>query len=213
MPLFLPYDNTVNATDLVYGLNADVLSFTAAHSMTRFNKAASFIRTEAKLTTLARVRPEIGADTVGRQRNVDAIRYLQGHSKYSSAVASDDESQGTRRKCKGILSFQLLHQQMRVHFLLGDGVIFQTELAARKLAFGGGGTAEADKEHDITHAEIRWVYRNRGDRRVQAGLQFWRQGAVCGPPWETGSPAEVAAWGEYGNQLDLKHSGFGNISL
>lgn len=40
------------------------------------------------------------------------------------------------------------------------------------------------KERSITSAELRWIYRNRFDPKVQKVIQFWYKGKPCGPPWE-----------------------------
>jgi hypothetical protein len=42
----------------------------------------------------------------------------------------------------------------------------------------------AIKERAITSAELRWLYRNRYDGKVQAVIQFWYKGEPCCPPWE-----------------------------
>lgn len=41
-----------------------------------------------------------------------------------------------------------------------------------------------DKVRTITHSELRWIYRNRGNPLVQRSIQFWLNQVACGPPWE-----------------------------
>jgi hypothetical protein len=36
----------------------------------------------------------------------------------------------------------------------------------------------------ITGSELRWIYRNKDDPKVQKSVQFWYKGKPCCPPWD-----------------------------
>ncbi len=50
-----------------------------------------------------------------------------------------------------------------------------------------------NKTRTVTHAELRWLYRNRSDPKVQLHVQFWKNKAPCEPPWT----AEPTTWAKY----------------
>jgi hypothetical protein len=211
MPFAPPFLAAPTQNDMVYGLLDDIKDFTAHFNLGRLNAAANFVKTEAALDSNApRMATQRANDPAGVQRNRDAIAYLRKHQRYKSTL--EPGRHDTRRKCKGILAFQLLEKQLPVHFIITR---MQTIKAAQKLSYATN-LREQDKEIDITHAELRWVYRNRYNGDVQRLVQFWDGQTPCVPPWIGGNDAERGAWGEYTghlNQKTLLSSGLANINL
>lgn len=108
------------------------------------------------------------------------------------------------RKCKGGLYWASMKQKFQVHFLL-DGINFEEVILksnfedrdyktitgyVKAQAMSIGGKAIYEKYPDrtirskaITGSELRWIYRNKNDYKVQQTIQFWWKGRPCSPPW------------------------------
>lgn len=208
MPMQQPYINVVNDVDMVYGLKTPIDQFIQAKGLKRFNQAMNFNKNPNSLATQAKNIPSVRNDPQGVQRNLDALVYIQNHAKYNTALQGDQGQ--TRRKCKGILEFQLQGKQLPVHFILAT---FDTRLAAAKLKWDhdplvSGTVPENSKDEEVTHAEIRWLYRNKDNANVRRLVQFWtfqsNDFVPVGPPWEFGTEEEKKAWAEYGTHLEIK---------
>ncbi|PHM72589.1 hypothetical protein [Xenorhabdus sp. KJ12.1] len=135
------------------------------------------------------------------------------------------------RKSKGGLSWAVTNG-IYVHFILDDidmlGLINKNKVPRNVI--GSDWAARIDLVKSITGQELRWIFRNRGDSRVAAKIQFWLDGKPVAPPWvETpnflqiisstfnpfSSPAqrdknieklkEDAAWGKYAEHVRQKH--------
>lgn len=73
------------------------------------------------------------------------------------------------RASKAGLEFQTKTRNKRVHFIL-DEIAFERVIEKRP--------------GDITSAEIRWLYRNRGNPQVANNVVYWLGGVKVMPPWE-----------------------------
>lgn len=116
-----------------------------------------------------------------------------------------DDPAEIARKCKAGLYWASQQQQFHVHFLLDDinfeEVVCKSHtkdytfnnvkdfLYAESLQMQG--TVKIDANHpdrkvrskSLTSSELRWLYRNRNDKKVQETIQFWYKGKPCSPPW------------------------------
>jgi hypothetical protein len=134
----------------------------------------------------------------------DFISALKGHSKYNAVLDYDldDLSNWTnepiraaavaKRKCKGGLNWITQNTAHHIHFVLAGMEMetvpkknFTTIPAARDEPQGKAPATLAwdAKERSITGAELRWIYRNRGNLKVQQQVQFWKKTIN----WGTGS--------------------------
>ncbi|VVE17161.1 hypothetical protein [Pandoraea anhela] len=112
---------------------------------------------------------------------------LSHHEKYSNALGGQDNS-AVRRKVKGGLEWATRVADKHVHFVLDsldiDAVVnknFSVDVpadASDNLAPG------ETKNRAYTGAELRWVYRNREDPRVQKNVHFWMNRQQVPPPWQ-----------------------------
>jgi hypothetical protein len=136
--------------------------------------------------------------------DVDFISALNGHSKYNTVLDYDlaDNSNWTndairtaaiaKRKCKGGLNWITQNTGRHIHFLLAgmdmEAVPNKNFTAYKPARDEPQGKAPATlawdaKERSITGAELRWIYRNRSNLKVQQHVQFWKQSTK----WGTGS--------------------------
>lgn len=226
MPFRSPY-STYQPGDLLYGLAGP-----------RGNLAAHFGVAVGQICTIDEY------DIFAADRGYAGLRHDQGfidsltaHQKYSSVLNYDLADNNNwnnepiktaayaKRKCKGGLNWITQNTTRRIHFLL-DGLEmesvpaknFTTVPYARDHPQGKAPAALAwtAKERSITGAELRWVYRNRNNIRVQKQIQFWKKSvkwqttgfgkhtsvdtfSPCPPPWsDKGQPASVRnAWAAY----------------
>jgi hypothetical protein len=104
----------------------------------------------------------------------------------------DWEYQKIKDQCKAGLDFQIRGTGLDgkgggvIHFALGPILLHLMEYVVgksnpvldktiRHYFFGeNSGLFVTEKKRHITGAEIRWVYRNRKDPKVQSKIQFWR---------------------------------------
>lgn len=105
----------------------------------------------------------------------DFAQAVRRHPKYSSILDTSTtlNVDAWARKSKAGL-FWATHSdkpRIRVHFLLDD-LDFPNVVEKRGM-YG----------KSITSRELRWLYRNRLDPQVQAGVQFWMWGKPVAPPW------------------------------
>jgi hypothetical protein len=125
------------------------------------------------------------------------------------AAPAVDALADAKRKCKGGLDYITRYTIYHIHFCLDE--IVMSSVAAKNysshrgadLPTGKSNRPYKDKVRSTTGAELRWVYRNRQDPRVQGKIQFWRQSQdgtcyQCPPPWEdTAHNADILAWQNY----------------
>ena len=202
-----PYLTVVTADDFIFGIAASIVAFAGHHraNITAQNQGARVPSSQAGIN-LVNQRIDQHAQANPTLQAANAKQTVQATLTHILAtVAKVNQQFPARKKCKGILDYQLRVRQRPVHFVL-DG--FNTYYAAKKLSYDPQNPAqsppEQNKEADVTNAEIRWVYRHREDPDVSRFLQFWRAGGAgyvaVGPPWEPGNGAgikEVGAWLQY----------------
>ncbi|PHM64356.1 Type III secretion system effector EspK [Xenorhabdus stockiae] len=117
--------------------------------------------------------------------------YLEKHDKYHTVleegITNDHVTIG--RKCKGGISWVTmsdcqLTEDMHIHFILD-------EINMAKVVNKSEGLNNTRKS--ITAKELRWVYRNRNNKKVASKIQFWVDKKPVFPPWISNE----ALWGEY----------------
>lgn len=112
------------------------------------------------------------------------------------------------KKCKAGLYWATQKQAFQVHFLLDeinfeevvlksnrqdcsfDNVRAYLKIAAKHMKVRGANLRDhyyperSIKTKSITGSELRWIYRNREDAKVQKIIQFWYKDKPCCPPWD-----------------------------
>lgn len=222
MPFQAPFNDQYQPGDLIYGLgnprkklyqrfglNARTIASTSLAVVNNYLITADEQNKEASILQFS------GFDDTQKSEHLNQINqlrgYLSSHAKYNTAVgwsganlkgaARDNaENSAWRRKCKGGIEYICFQTVHHIHFCL-DGLDFLA-VANKNFAPSGGGQADfkntdIDKYRAVTNAELRWIYRNQNDVRVQARIQFWKTGAngftTCPPPWVT-APSD---WSSY----------------
>ncbi|PHM67763.1 hypothetical protein Xsto_00052 [Xenorhabdus stockiae] len=104
------------------------------------------------------------------------------------------------RKCKVALSWIFTSNSVEtkdshIHFIL-DGIEMLHVITKKTKPNRYG-----QEEKSITGKELRWIFRNRGDSRVAAKIQFWLDGKPVAPPWEF-SRDIWNLWGLWGSRSD-----------
>lgn len=109
------------------------------------------------------------------------------------------------RKCKAGLYWATKKQNFQIHFLL-DEINFAEVISKSNVQDHSYNTVKdymrkqtermqgatlyshypdhSLKGRSITGSELRWIYRNRADKKVQRIIQFWYKYKPCCPPWE-----------------------------
>jgi hypothetical protein len=173
-----PKWNDFTAGDLVYGLHK------VSGSWARSDYLADVFKGGVTIEDFHIINSD-NATGQGLSQDCDAFRaMLLEHPKYKSSVDAAGTNETTRRKDKGGLLWASKSGK-KVHFVL-DGLDMATVVGK---TFGGKNpdkpaTATAPKNRSITGAELRWIYRNRADKQVEACVQFWFYKKPCCPPWD-----------------------------
>ncbi|CAH1671723.1 MULTISPECIES: hypothetical protein [unclassified Chelatococcus] len=131
------------------------------------------------------------------KHNKDFVLMLSQHPKYREALNPDlDYNTWSRKKSKFGL-FWNAHNGLNTtaHFILDDLDLLDV---IKKNNEGDSCPEMGIKGRSITGAELRWIYRNRYDPKVQRSVQFWLNGEPSYPPWEAGfDEGRVFARSEY----------------
>lgn len=162
------------------------------------------------------------------------------NGKYSSAIgfkvdpSKDKDSENARqnaawrKKCKGGLYHCIYELQKTVHFCLGapekvNGEFVELnhqQIATKTDPYDRAPDTNIEKLRVITPAELRWIYRNRNEVKVQNNVQFWKplpldvssgqkdqKWAACGAPWaDDGMEATRNTWASYKPKSSLVHA-------
>ncbi|MBR0641603.1 hypothetical protein [Plastoroseomonas hellenica] len=203
MPFDPPFRTTFQAGDMVFGYANCVAGWIQSH----LGEGASDASKIQVYDTDAEVAKKITAVSDANE----FVQALVGHPKYNIVVR--DEPNGIpgisgnmnrewRIKSKGALHYFTKVAKKHVHFVLDDidldEVVSKSHTSGppygRDKPVGKAGPSDT-KTRTVTHAELRWIYRNRVSPDVQAGVQFWLNGTACTPPWQSGGG--VALWSKY----------------
>jgi hypothetical protein len=199
MPLASDTAVEVNECDMVFGLASGISTFKNNHANVnkKLNEGQHFANSLQKLAIFKKLPKYKDETELGFKRNEDAIAHIKNHPKYKNAI--DTAEDVPRRKCKGILDFQIFGKGLPVHFILDD---MDTKLAADKTSFHGG--KERHKSLDVTHSELRWIFRNKDNPTVARSVQFWLNDKTVFPPWDASNAETKLAWVTYGDQVKNK---------
>lgn len=118
---------------------------------------------------------------------IDWSRYDMWGFLHESHLANVVNYKIWKRTSKAGLEFQTTVRERMVHFLLD------------KFMAGDGMTSVVDKGgahgKSITAGELRWLFRNWPNPKVQANVKFWTIHGEQSPPWEM--PKYQALWAGY----------------
>lgn len=214
MPFAEPWRSSFSRGDLVFGYASGITKFISDHKAegvddnAKINAYSTDIEDSKRVARYAR-----GAENF--------VESLARHPKYG-IVVSEDENGGKmsalymsnkasgiknmnrdwRLKSKGALYWATKEAGVYIHFVL-DGIPMNDVVMKNHVspvahaADSPQGKAtpqdEATKTRTVTHAELRWIYRNRKDAGVMEHIQFWLDNTPCPPPWDTDS----VTWAHY----------------
>lgn len=105
------------------------------------------------------------------------------------------------RKCKAGLYWAANEQKFQVHFFLDD-INFETVVTKpdiydesfdsvrkflevrnmQEMTLCSHYPNRMVKDKSVTNSELRWIYRNRNNQKVQKTIQFWNKDDPCSPP-------------------------------
>ena len=215
MPFTTPW-RQYKPGDLLYGLAQNRGRLAAAMGI---KKGAVYtidqygIMTDPRAQTLAQNHLKYDPEFIAALQNSEKMWNLVDTDLNDNAVWTADRNNAiniAKRKCKAGLEYIVHRTRHHIHFCL-DGL--NLEQAANKNYDGSaGGVADTPgawtgqwnkKARSITGAELRWVYRNRLDPKVQERIQFWKVAGsnwiCCPPPWDDASQTKTIrqAWEGY----------------
>lgn len=208
MPMEKPWRAVFQRGDYLFGYASAITEFTEAHR-------AEGATPQDKIQELATDRFEAYN---GRGKVDDKVSFFESlgkHPKYSAVISDSGKdvrapalaglrpgavknNREWRIKSKGSLYWATMDVKKHVHFIL-DG-IDMNEVVNKSHTDGPlhgqdtpGGTPSIAKTRTITHAELRWIYRNKVFPQVRQYVQFWLRNQCCDPPWKT----DPVLWGRY----------------
>jgi hypothetical protein len=199
MPCEKPWRSTFQAGDYIFGYANTITEFCSNHK----GEGAS---DKDKIQELATDRTQA---LDGRGKTADKISFLSSlerHPKYSSIVSDSDKdvrapalaglkpgnvknNREWRIKSKASLYWATMDEKRHVHFILDgidmDEVVHKTHTSGPLHGQDTSVyTSPSEKTRTITHAELRWIYRNKVFPEVRQHVQFWLDGQCCAPPWQ-----------------------------
>lgn len=118
---------------------------------------------------------------------------VRNHSKYRNILEntnpfsqSFDRNTYFSRKCKAGINWAKENGNT-VHYILDD---INMDMVINKNFYLQQGYSDADS---VSGSELRWIYRNRHDPKVQKSVQFWRNGQPANAPWVD----DPGSWSHY----------------
>ena len=201
MPFFPPYKTRFENGDLLFGLFGARLSY-------RDYAHFSLIKEQGQVYMIDNYSMSLEEMEVWYRDPIPILQLefleaLAKHPKYGSAAGAP-----FTRGWAGMASYNrdMLRKKLKfglewmatngrggaVHFVLDDLNIFQV---IHKSARDDGRDAWVrpdERARAATGVELRWIYRNRHDPRVQNCVQFWLDGKPCPPPWVDGFNGDAA---------------------
>jgi len=178
MPFFPPYKTQFENGDLVYGLTMKRLTNLLCEKAFRHD---AFVT----ITTIDQYSISF-ADMERREKvpvhQLDFLEALSKHPRYALRPSDDRCDPVTlRKKLKFGLEWMATNGRGgAVHFLL-DGL----NMGEVVFKFSAD-MPDGERRKPYTAVELRWIYRNRHDPRVQKCIQFWLDGKPTSPPWMPG---------------------------
>jgi hypothetical protein len=202
--------------DLLYGLAQNRGRLAAFF---KINQGAVYtidqygIMSDDQAATLAQNKLKFDREFIEALENGDKTRGIVDTDLNDASFWNADRNNAiniAKRKCKAGLEYITQHTEHHIHFCL-DGMNM-VQVANKNYDGKAGGVADSpgkwtgkwnEKARSITGAELRWVYRNRFNPRVQSRIQFWKLAGsswvACPPPWDDGdrTQAERNAFASY----------------
>ncbi|GAB2188811.1 hypothetical protein MAH1_04180 [Sessilibacter sp. MAH1] len=211
MPLQAPFNFDFTAGDLLYGLSpmrnrlvirlgVQIAEAQAPATVDQYRKGmmgqqSKTVRKDWKNFLRENERHPRYARYMNHIRSFDNDE--EAFAQIASSVKAND---AWRAKSKFGMEWTIRNGRGHIHFIL-DGIDMgavvtkthcyqddQQNILAQDLPRGKARRG-VDKERTITHSELRWIYRNRGNPQVQNRVQFWRTNrndnvVPCQAPWD-----------------------------
>ncbi|OTA21274.1 T3SS effector EspK [Xenorhabdus beddingii] len=202
MPFHRPFKTCVETGDLIFGLSHDRLEYWKNHPLFSPFSAPNITRSIDQFSlnrNEIEIQQSFGKKIPLMQRSFEEA--TRNHPKYSAILDPkinyyvDSKKQRVmyhpkvvNRKCKAGL-FWMSHSSSNacIHFILDS---INMEHVVIKYY-----EKQTDIKYSVTGSELRWIYRNRRDLKVQASVQFWRNKEPVSAPWEEGEYVEL--WRQY----------------
>ena len=208
MPFEKPWRSQFQPGDYIFGYANTITEFCSKHS-------AEGASDKDKIQELATDRAQA---LDGKGKTVDKKSFLESlerHPKYSAIVSDSAKdirapalaglkpgnvknNREWRIKSKGSLYWVTMDVKKHVHFML-DGIDMKEVVHKTHTSGPLHGqdtpdkTPESGKTRTITHAELRWIYRNKVFPEVRQHVQFWLKDQCCVPPWQS----DPGLWSHY----------------
>lgn len=186
MPFFAPFKSHFAEGDLVYGLSETRQRYALNDLVFATSLTPRYVSTVDQYAGTKTEQDAHEARHYSAPYQGDFSRVVAEHPKYQSiatakgflvGVTAYDDPQHIRRKIKAGLYWSAVDSRhFTVHFLLDDLDIDQVIQKSHELDRRGS--------KSFTGVELRWIYRNRKDSRVQRAIQFWLLGRPSPPPWD-----------------------------
>ncbi|WP_338805287.1 hypothetical protein WDV76_10245 [Xenorhabdus griffiniae] len=203
MPFYQPFKTSFESGDLIFGLYDKRKQHAQKHPGFQLVLDPNNISTIDRYSITQneiKVRKMYGQQIPHNQESFTTA--VMEHWKYRDILNQEDNykidirngnvyypRKITSRKCKAGLSWyshSLSHAN--IHFIL-DGIDMENVINKKN-------NPKIDKGKDsYTNKELRWIYRNRKDPRVQSCIQFWLDGSPVSPPWIEGRYVDL--WQNY----------------
>jgi hypothetical protein len=204
MPFCKPFKTQFEDGDLIYGLTSSRWGYRSSNPRFISAKDAGAIYSIDQYRVVLWEASDTDDPAPAPSRRGEFLKAIQDHPKYSSILKTTDDEWSparfcldVRRKVKAGLHWAAHDpRNVCVHFILDD--IDLAEIVHKS------GSSDGDfglgKERAFTGVELRWIYRNRHNPRVQSSIQFWMEGQPTCPPWDPRYPYDRNAcslWRSY----------------
>jgi hypothetical protein len=178
MPFFPPYKERFVPGDLVYGLSLKRMVYFLYEEPFRVDHNVSVHTIDQYSTSYA----DMERRNLVPIHQLEFLEALSKHPRYALRPFEDKYDPGNlKKKLKCGLEWMATNGRgSAVHFLL-DGINMGDVVFKFSADTPGG-----ERRRPYTAVELRWIYRNRHDPRVQKCIQFWLKGKPTSPPWVPG---------------------------
>jgi hypothetical protein len=192
MPFHEPYKRQFEDGDLIYGLTSSRSNYRRSNPCFTSARDGTAIYSIDPYRVVLWETSESDDVAPPPSRRDEFLEAIKGHPKYSAILTTTDTDWSParfcldlRRKVKAGLHWAAQDaRNICVHFILDD--IDLAEVVHKSNA--SDGDFGLGKERAFTGVELRWIYGNRHNPKVQRCIQFWLDGRPTCPPWDPRYP-------------------------